>query len=392
VHKGYLSSDDTIWVEFDKRRAASFKAAEKAGRRFYGMYSTCLFCHSELGANEAVEHFPVGRRLAFDAAKGRLWVVCRKCERWNLTPVEERWEAIEECERSFRDTKLRVSTDQIGMSRLSEGLELVRIGKPLRPEFAAWRYGDQFGRRRRRTALKVGAGVLTAAAMGGLGPAVGLSIGGGGYYLYQALKFGFGIYERTRVVARVRDAEGKILFVRTYEVDEAVMLRPTADKPWGLRVKHRAPEYSDMPWWRYTRDADETEVRGDDAMKVAMQLLPRVNQTGASADQVKEAVALATKHDDPSAMFERAAKLSNRQWEEDGRGTLAGIEPEMRLALEMASHEESERRAMEGELSLLEDAWREAEEIAAISDDMFLPTGVSESLAEIKDRVQKHTP
>ncbi|HMH86422.1 MAG TPA: hypothetical protein VK529_10795, partial [Gemmatimonadaceae bacterium] len=63
------------------------------------MYSTCLFCHTELGANEAVEHFPVGRRLAFDAAKGRLWVVCRKCERWNLTPVEERWEAIEECER-----------------------------------------------------------------------------------------------------------------------------------------------------------------------------------------------------------------------------------------------------------------------------------------------------
>jgi hypothetical protein len=47
---------------------------------------------------------------------------------------------------------------------------------------------------------------------------------------------------------------------------------------------------------------------------------------------------------------------------------------------------------MEGELSLLEDAWREAEEIAAISDDMFLPTGVSDSLAEIKDRVQKHTP
>jgi hypothetical protein len=80
------------------------------------------------------------------------------------------------------------------------------------------------------------------------------------------------------------------------------------------------------------------------------------------------------------------------KWEEDGRGTLAGIEPEMRLALEMASHEQSERRAMEGELSLLEDAWREAEEIAAISDDMFLPTGVSDSLAEIKDRVQKHTP
>src|SRR5213075_1224287 len=110
---------------------------------------------------EAVEHFPAGRRLAFDAAKGRLWVVCRKCERWNLTPLEERWEAIEECERAFAGTRLRVSTDQIGLARLREGLELVRIGEPQRPEMAAWRYGDQFGRRRRKQiATFAGSGVI----------------------------------------------------------------------------------------------------------------------------------------------------------------------------------------------------------------------------------------
>lgn len=40
------------------------------------MYSKCLFCHSDLGANEVIERFPVGGRLAFDEAKGRLWVVC----------------------------------------------------------------------------------------------------------------------------------------------------------------------------------------------------------------------------------------------------------------------------------------------------------------------------
>jgi len=33
------------------------------------MYSTCLHCHKPLGRNDAVEHFPVGRRLAFDSAK-----------------------------------------------------------------------------------------------------------------------------------------------------------------------------------------------------------------------------------------------------------------------------------------------------------------------------------
>ncbi|MDQ3950778.1 MAG: hypothetical protein M3282_10575, partial [Gemmatimonadota bacterium] len=113
------------------------------------MYHTCLFCHGDLGANEAVERFPVGRRLAFDAAKGRLWVVCPSCARWNLTPLEERWEAIEACERLYRGTRLRASTDNVGLARLREGLELVRIGSPLRPEFAAWRYGAKFGRRRR---------------------------------------------------------------------------------------------------------------------------------------------------------------------------------------------------------------------------------------------------
>src|SRR5919199_325776 len=98
------------------------------------MYSTCIFCHAHLGLNEIIEGFPVGTRLAFDPAKGRLWVVCRVCERWNLSPLEERWEGIEQCEGRYRGTRLRVSTDNVGLCRLPEGLELVRIGDPLRPE------------------------------------------------------------------------------------------------------------------------------------------------------------------------------------------------------------------------------------------------------------------
>ncbi len=133
------------------------------------MYSTCIFCNQSLGTNEAIEIFPVGRRISFDAAMGRLWVICRKCERWNLSPLEIRWEVIEECERLFRDTRLRVTTDNIGMAKLPEGLELVRLGKPMRDEFAAWRYGDQFGRRRRRSIAYTAAGAS----------AVGLVIVGG---------------------------------------------------------------------------------------------------------------------------------------------------------------------------------------------------------------------
>ena len=48
----------------------------------------------------------------------------------------------------------------------------------------------------------------------------------------------------------------------------------------------------------------------------------------------------------------------------------------------MALHEEQERRALEGELWLLERAWEEAEEIAEISDNLFLPEGTDEFLDE----------
>ncbi|MEJ2679549.1 MAG: hypothetical protein P8174_10805, partial [Gemmatimonadota bacterium] len=92
------------------------------------MYSTCIFCHGRLGLNEVVETFPVGRRVAFDPQRGRLWVVCPHCRQWNLAPLEERWETLEALERLFRDTPTRYSTEQIGLARVKEGLDVVRIG------------------------------------------------------------------------------------------------------------------------------------------------------------------------------------------------------------------------------------------------------------------------
>jgi hypothetical protein len=52
--------------------------------------------------------------------------------------------------------------------------------------------------------------------------------------------------------------------------------------------------------------------------------------------------------------------------------SLASRPVPVQLALEMMTHEESERPALEGELSILEDAWREAEEIAAIADGLLI--------------------
>jgi hypothetical protein len=39
------------------------------------MFTTCLFCHASLGSNASMLTFPIGRRVAFDEERGRLWVV-----------------------------------------------------------------------------------------------------------------------------------------------------------------------------------------------------------------------------------------------------------------------------------------------------------------------------
>ena len=90
------------------------------------MYSTCLFCHAPLGANEMLEHFPVGRRIAFDAARGRLWVVCPSCSQWSLSPLDERWEAVEDADdsiarRSCASRRIRSGSRGCAMARTSCG-------------------------------------------------------------------------------------------------------------------------------------------------------------------------------------------------------------------------------------------------------------------------------
>jgi hypothetical protein len=118
--------------------------------------------------------------------------------------------------------------------------------------------------------------------------------------------------------------------------------------------------------------------------------LPHLNRKGASAHVVRDAVKLATTDDDATASFDAAARFvaKKRSWNDFGKGAMLHLIPEeLRLALEMISHEDSERRALEGELHLLEEAWKDAEEIAGISDNMFLPSEISNKLNEMKRQV-----
>lgn len=349
------------------------------------MWSHCMFCHDSLGRNEVVEFFPVGRRLAFDAHRGRLWVVCRRCERWNLTPMEERWEAIEVCEELFRETRTRASTDNIGMARLREGLELIRIGAPQRPEFAAWRYGDQFGRRRKR-AILVGSG---AAAVIGTVVVAGMATGVvSGVVLGQFGNF-VNLYQQNRTVARLRTPEGGILKVKGVHADRA-RFHPREDGMvgrWDLTVVHTA---------------GETRFTGEEATRMAGRLMARVNRSGGRKATIDDAVRRIEEARHPEAYLARvleqhAADLRAPQTSFTGKrrkkipakeipGSVARLDSPTRLAVEMALHEEQERRALEGELFLLEQAWREAEEVAAISDDLLLPEGTEERLSALKER------
>jgi len=347
------------------------------------MYSTCLYCNASLGRNEVVEHFPVGRRLAFDAARGRLWAVCPACARWNLTPLEERWEAIETCERLFRDTRLRASTDQIGLARVREGLELVRIGQPQRPEFAAWRYGQEFRRRQRRSLLILAGGIVAVGSLQlilrDLNPAVYASIPGLAYSahlinVWRAYRFSW------RPVARINDESGRRVLLRGRHALGAHLLLAEGGEHWRLRLEHR-------------RGA--TVLDGDVARRTLGRLLAHANQEGGSGKTVDDAVEQLTAARSADAFILDYVKRVGREerYFSHIRGrvdasSLGSQSAVQRIALEMALHEETERAAMEGELSALADAWREAEEIAAIADDLLLPRRITRQL----DALRKQEP
>jgi hypothetical protein len=327
------------------------------------VYSTCIYCKNSLGRNQAIEPFPVGRRLAFDPAKGRLWVICRKCERWNLSPLEERWEAFEECERLFRATRLRMSTDQIGLARLKEGLELVRVGEPLRPEFAAWRYGDQFGRRRRRAFLLTGLGVAAFGALMAGAAAAGIGTGG----LYGL----WNVIANLPVRAKLRAGDGRILRVRTSHLRTLRFYRDDRDDEgagWVITLKHRHRQI----------------FRGPDAERAATVLLPAVNLMAGSPEAVRDAVSRIEAAGSPESLLAevtRSLPVEYRGKSRDQASRVVKLPRSTRLALEMALHEEQERRALAEDLVELELAWREAEEIAAIADNLLVPAAHEEFLA-----------
>jgi hypothetical protein len=335
------------------------------------MFSTCLHCTKDLGKNEIVETLPIGRRLAFDAAQGRLWVVCRHCAKWNLVPFDTRLESIDACERLYRDTKTRYATDNIGLARVKEGLELVRIGEPLRPEFASWRYGDSFGKRRRRNLIIGGATLVGGLAVISGAGALGLGFGMAPhvFMLYQSL------IEQARPVVRVPRHEGAPIELSTQLVPELrVIKHPGAG--WAVRTKVLQPGYIYRKLRRV--DARDQIFTGDEAERLLVGALARQNAYQGSGKQLRSAVELVEQR---GTLHDLIIGGGMPTREGNGMRKLTNLPASWRLAVEMALHEGREREALAGELKLLEWEWREADRLAKISDSLALPPDVTDDLA-----------
>jgi hypothetical protein len=326
------------------------------------MYSHCIYCTADLGSNEELEAFGVGRRLAWDAARGRLWVVCALCSRWNLSPLEERWEVVDQCERLFERAQRRVSSEHIAMGRLPSGLDMIRVGAAQRGEFAAWRYGRTLTRRWWKHQV-TGAGGFLAVTSGPFVWPLVLPLA-----LWQA-------HMDRRVVLRLPDGSGADVEVTPRHARHLRLLSEPGGTDWQLIVRGRQDR--------------SAILRGDAALRAAAMLVPHVNRKGATDLQVKVAVQELERHGTGADYFAASVdRIRSQALFGNRHSTVRGAPAEIRLALEMAAHEESERRALEGELKALEAAWREAEEIAAIADDLLVPAGVRSILQRLRRKTQ----
>ena len=307
------------------------------------MYRTCAFCNATLDGDGGPSGLGVGRRLAFDEWKARLWVVCPRCARWNLTPLDDRLERIEALARAAGAATLLASTEQVALLRW-ERYDLIRVGKPPRVELAGWRYGERLRARNRERAKVVVP--LTIAAVG-LGVAANVALGGSfGLLAWNLGRSADGLYvwmlgqRSVRLVEPpVCDHCGTVLQLKTKHVERA---RLVPDSRADLGVLVTCPSCH--------REA--ALLTGADAHAVLRQGLAFLNVRRSSRRKAADAARVV---DEAGGADQLIMNVARREL------TLRALRPEGRLALEMAVDERAE-------VLELERQWREAEEIAEIAD------------------------
>lgn len=339
------------------------------------MYSRCPVCTVRLGRNEVLEALPIGSRLAFDVKRGRVWVLCSQCRSWSLAPVGEKRQVIaEEAERAFEKAVVGVSSERIALGRVRDGTELIRVGGASEGELAGWRYGRRLvGRWRRHRLLTVGS-VGVAAGLALL-PAVGivaatwLYAGAAGVgLLAQRMRTGRPVFVREGkegTPGRDERRPGETALFRERDVTRILLLQGERGEG-GWRV---ALDRWYLPPLELTRDEGRRALRA---------MLARWNARGGTPGQVQRATERVLDLGSVDRVFARAARDLNQgsawehhlAWPFRDTARIQWADPTLRLALEIAANDDLERRALEGELHLLEREWEEAEELARIADSL----------------------
>lgn len=339
------------------------------------MYTACFVCDREFRRNTLIAHCPLGSRIAFEPATGRLWVVCHRCGQWCLVPLEQRWEAIEECEARFRDAPARVTTGHVGVAELT-GLTLVRIGEALRDEIANWRYGPRIRRRRKRRVIAYSIVVAMMAAL-----FITLAVIGGDAYLSFFLAAAFVGY-----AVQLRDRPA---FQRIGRITLGKKKRTL--RRWDMQAISLESDKSGKYFDVHVHRGEESFVfKGTKAIELLAAVLPRLNCDGAEEHDVRSATrevdaaesALATDRPErsPQRVWQRIVARSG-----DSR-PLSHLSRETLLALEMAVLEEQEQRVMADEAALLAPTAASEAEIGKIADDLLMPAEIPERVERLRSR------
>jgi hypothetical protein len=191
------------------------------------------------------------------------------------------------------------------------------------------------------------------------------------------------------VIAKV-PVDGQILRVRRRHLSDTYTF-VDENGEFGIHLRHvstvRDPNARRGAFRRARIIPQWKNITGDAARRAAGLVLPAANRFGGSRSEVADAVRRIEEVGSAEALLhtlalKRTAQRFRFESPNNAPTAITAYAAPDRLALEMALHEEAERRALEGELALLEQAWRDAEEIAKISDDMFLPPGVDEWMSQ----------
>lgn len=331
------------------------------------MMRRCLFCHRPFPENGRFQHIPMGRRIAYDPVRGRLWTVCGRCYRWTLVPVEDRDEALYELERAARDRSVLVSrTSNVSLLKLDDVL-LIRVGDASLVEQSWWRYGGEL--RHRRASFGSASARLTA-------------------YTFGAMAF-------VGEVMGISDPDVPIDWKDT-PVKDILRWRRFGWAAWHGREKcpycHstlRALRY-DLSWWVYPLEGEDGRlavgvpcprcdpwtpdnvyrIEGPQAENVLRRCLAYQNISGASEGLIRDAAGLIEDAGSAGEFAHGATGKRECLWKMGPTGT---------IALEIAMSESYERRVLDLEMRAIEFLWKQEEELARIIDEELTPKGLLEA-------------